>query len=116
MSLIQENKRIARERKTIGLMIQIFCNDKHNTKDNLCEECNELKSYSNIRLDKCPYGVNKTTCNKCPIHCYKPEMRERVREVMRYSGPKMSYKHPILAFHHITDGLRKPKLKEKEKK
>lgn len=51
---------------------------------------------------KCgPYGEEKPTCNKCPIHCYKPEPKEQMRLVMRYSGPRMLLKHPILAVRHL---------------
>ncbi|MHA2293784.1 MAG: nitrous oxide-stimulated promoter family protein [Candidatus Hodarchaeales archaeon] len=101
--------RLVRERKTIELMIEIYCSDKHATKRGLCEDCNILLQYANQKLDKCLYGETKTTCAKCPIHCYKPKMRQTVREVMRYSGPKMAYKHPILAFRHLLDGRNKAK-------
>ncbi len=40
-------------------------------------------------------------CSKCPIHCYKPKMREHIREVMRYSGPRMIFYHPIIAIKHM---------------
>jgi len=28
----------------------------------------------------------KPACKACPAHCYKPEMRARIRGVMRHSG------------------------------
>jgi hypothetical protein len=59
------------------------------------------------RLDTCPFQAGKTTCAKCPIHCYKPDMREQVRTVMRYAGPRMLLRHPILALWHLVDGVRK---------
>ncbi len=107
--------RLTRERKTIEMMIKIYCSDKHNTTQGLCKDCNNLLIYANQKLDKCPYGETKTTCAKCPIHCYKNDMRQRVRDVMGYSGPKMAYKHPILAFRHILDGRKKPKRTKKNK-
>lgn len=75
--------------------------DHHGTKDALCSECRELLEYAEVRLDRCPYGEEKPTCNKCPIHCYKPEPKEQMRLVMRYSGPRMLLKHPILAVRHL---------------
>jgi hypothetical protein len=36
-------------------------------------------------------------------------MREAVREVMRYAGPRMALRHPILAFLHLLDGFVKPR-------
>jgi hypothetical protein len=38
-------------------------------------------------------------------------MREQVKKVMRYSGPRMILHHPALAMHHAIDGLKKPKKK-----
>ena len=52
----------------------------------------------------------KTICyinNNCPIHCYKPDRREQVKSVMKYSGPRMIFKHPIFAIRHIIDGYKK---------
>jgi len=57
--------------------------------------------YANEKLDRCPYGQNKPTCNRCPIHCYKPQQREQARHIMRYAGPRMLLKHPILAIKHL---------------
>ena len=37
-------------------------------------------------------------------------MRERVREVMRYSGPRMLWRHPVLAAAHLMDGRKTPGL------
>jgi hypothetical protein len=33
-------------------------------------------------------------------------MRERIREVMRYAGPRMPLRHPILSIFHFIDGKR----------
>ena len=101
--------RILRERKTIEAMIEIYCKDLHEEDGKLCSECNELFGYAIMRLDKCPFQGKKTTCAKCPIHCYRPEMRTKVREVMKHSGPRMLFKHPILALHHLLDGPKKSK-------
>jgi hypothetical protein len=38
-------------------------------------------------------------------------MRERIRNVMRYSGPRMVYRHPVLALFHMVDGRRKKPIK-----
>jgi len=73
----------------------------------LCEECSALLAYARARLARCPYGVDKPTCAKCTTHCYKPAMREQVRAVMRYAGPRMVKEHPLLAAAHLTDGRRK---------
>lgn len=101
--------RLTRERKTIEIMVGIYCSGNHAMKNQLCEDCTGLLEYANHKIDKCPYNETKPTCTKCPVHCYKSDMRSLVREVMRYSGPRMTYKHPILAFRHLLDGFKKPK-------
>lgn len=102
------SQRLERERRTLCAMIELYCEGRHGT-DGLCADCEELHSYAMERLTKCPYGAKKPTCADCPIHCYKPVMRERVREVMRYAGPRMLGKHPVLALLHLWDGaVKKP--------
>jgi hypothetical protein len=101
-----DHPRIARENKTVEAMVNIYCHGQHGTKDELCFECTELLSYTRERLYQCPFQEDKTTCAKCPVHCYKPVMREKIRAVMRYAGPRMIYRHPILTLFHFIDGLR----------
>lgn len=106
------NPRMARERKTIRAMMEIFCHDQHKTKTGLCPSCDELLNYAMLRLDKCPFQEGKTTCAKCPVHCYKPDMREKIREVMKFAGPRMTYRHPVLALSHLIDGSRKEPIRK----
>lgn len=106
-----KDPRIIREEKTIQAMIRIYCRDKHGGADSFCSECEELGDYALARLARCPFQEVKTTCANCPVHCYKPAMRDRVREVMRYSGPRMAYEHPVLALFHLFDGI-KPKRRK----
>lgn len=96
-------RRIARERKTIRTMIGMYCRHHHGGSE-LCTECGALWAYAQKRLEKCPYGDEKPTCVNCPIHCYQAEMREKVREVMRFAGPRMLLSHPVLALFHVVDG------------
>ncbi len=96
-------QRLSRERHTIKVMSEIYCQRVHRTPGGLCAECQELFAYAMQRIDKCPFQDDKPTCAKCPIHCYKPAMRERVRRMMRYSGPRMLIYHPMLALLHYRD-------------
>lgn len=81
-------------------MIDMYCRHHHIT-DKHCESCKELYSYARQRSLKCPFGENKPACGKCPVHCYKPKMKAKIREVMKFSGPKMIHSHPILALRHF---------------
>lgn len=98
--------RMARESKTVEAMIRLYCREQHGTAEELCAECSELLEYARARLEKCPFQEGKTTCAKCPVHCYKPAMREKIRVVMRYAGPRMLSRHPVLTLWHLLDGLR----------
>ena len=95
--------RLAREKETLRAMVAVYCHDHHRPDKDLCDECEALLAYAEQRLAACPYGPDKPTCAHCPIHCYKTAMRERVREVMRYAGPRMLSRHPLLALRHLLD-------------
>ncbi len=89
-------ERLERERETIRKMIEIYCWRKHKSRrGELCNECSELLRYAYERLEKCPFGEEKPTCKKCPVHCYLPEMREKIREVMKFSGPRLLIFSPL---------------------
>lgn len=106
--LATQHPRITREKKTIEHMVELYCKKHHGTKGELCQDCSEFLSYAKLRLDKCPFQENKSTCGKCVVHCYKPEMKDKVRVIMRYSGPRLLLYHPSLALHHVWDGRKKP--------
>lgn len=106
-AIASRHPRLTRENKTIAAMIRMQCRARHHTPDGLCPDCHELLAYSGERLSRCPYREEKPQCVRCPIHCYKPAMRERIRAVMRYAGPRMTYRHPLLAFYHLIVGMRK---------
>jgi hypothetical protein len=104
---VDGSPRIAREKRTVEAMIRLYCAGRHGTRERLCDECSDLLQYAMQRLEKCPFQEHKPTCADCPIHCYRPLMRERIRSVMKYAGPRMVRRHPILAVRHLIDGLRK---------
>ncbi|MFW9826528.1 MAG: nitrous oxide-stimulated promoter family protein [Candidatus Thorarchaeota archaeon] len=101
------NNSLEKERKTIKTMIRMYCKNHHDPKLELCDNCSQLFDYASKRLQYCQYGESKPICENCTIHCYKPDMREKVRKVMRYSGPRMIYTHPIMGFRHLFKKLRK---------
>ncbi|HWQ04031.1 MAG TPA: nitrous oxide-stimulated promoter family protein [Longilinea sp.] len=106
--------RMRRERITIDKMIGLYCRENHDTNGALCVECARLQVYTHQRLEKCAFGSEKPTCANCPVHCYQSAMREKVRTVMRYSGPRMLIHHPLLTVRHLLDGRRPaPRLKRR---
>ncbi len=100
-------KRLAREFRTMEKMVEIYCANHHVEQGvSDCEECQTFLAYAERRLEKCPYEQAKPTCARCPIHCYKRAQREKARVIMRYAGPRMTYRHPWLALMHLVDKLR----------
>ncbi len=110
-----EKKRL-REQEVVEEMIHLYCKKNHSEYDPknkcMCKECQELSDYAKQRSQLCPFMENKTFCANCKVHCYKPEMREKIRKVMRYSGPRMLFYHPILAMWHLITSM-KEKRKQK---
>ena len=91
---------IEKEQRTAEQMIRIYCRHKEGNKE-LCPTCRQLLQYAHNRLKHCTFGEQKKTCRNCPIHCYKPEMKKRIQEVMRYAGPRMFFFHPITTIKHF---------------
>ena len=106
--------KIEKEKKVSSLMIDIYCKRKHKSKKELCVQCKELKEYVFLRLDKCPFKEEKTFCSNCKIHCYQKDMRIKIKEVMRFAGPRMIFHHPMLAIKHIVESRREKKKNGKK--
>ncbi len=106
-----ESKR-EREKRIVALMIRLYCRKKHGTRKELCTECQALQDYAMQRSDKCPFMETKTFCSNCKVHCYRPEMREKIREVMRFSGPRMMLYHPVMAVSHLIESRKEKKRLE----
>lgn len=98
--------RIDREKITVSHMIKLYCKHHHKGKD-LCDSCSHLHDYAMKRLENCPYEDDKPTCAECPIHCYRKKEKEEIRKIMRYSGPRMIFYHPIMAVFHLIDEKKK---------
>jgi len=95
-----------KELKDLKVLLQftsVYCRAKHNGhkgivetaegelqrlplgKYPVCNECAELLLYAFERRLRCPLE-DKPVCKHCPVHCYKPGYREKVREIMKFSG------------------------------
>ena len=103
-----------REKELVSQMIALYCRKKHGGKHGLCQECAELEAYARQRSDKCPFMETKTFCSNCKVHCYRPVMGEKIREVMRFSCTRMIFFHPITAVRHVIETKREKKRLEKK--
>ena len=103
-----------REKEIVSLMISLYCRKKHKEKG-LCRECAELEAYARMRADRCPFMEDKTFCSNCKVHCYQADMREKIRDVMRFSGPRMMFHHPVMAVRHVIESKKEKKRQEKSR-
>lgn len=95
-----------KEQETVSRMIRIYCHGRHGVREGLCPQCRDLEEYARKRSACCPFMKTKTFCSNCRVHCYQPEMREKIREVMRYSGWRMLFIDPSQAIRHVCERLR----------
>ena len=104
----------ARERAVVGQMVRVYCRGNHKdertaggvSRDGLCPECAELARYAYARIVRCPFIATRTFCSHCRVHCYAPAQRQAIKDVMRYAGPRMLLRYPVMTVHHGIDTLR----------
>lgn len=101
-----------REKALVSQMIALYCR-KHHGGRTLCADCAALDAYARARSDRCPFMETKTFCASCRVHCYRPDMREKIREVMRYAGPRMLLDHPVMVIRHGFETIREKRKREK---
>lgn len=107
-------KDIDKEKEVVQCMIELYCRGNHKPEKNrLCVQCQELSDYALKRLDLCPFGNSKPFCSNCKIHCYQKDMRIRIRNVMRYSRPRMLFYYPHLAIRHLFLGITRKERRPK---
>lgn len=91
-----------REKELLNEMIKLYCKKNHHSNE-LCPCCKEVFNYACNAINRCPFMATKTFCSSCKSHCYKPEMRQKIRQIMRFSGCRMLFRHPIILIRHILD-------------
>ena len=92
-----------KEARTVACMIEVYCRGHHGGGKPLCPDCQALLDYARLRLSKCPHVDSKPFCSSCAIHCYRPDRKEQIRQVMRYAGPRMLLHHPVIAIRHVME-------------
>lgn len=99
-------KKREHEQQMVSEMIYLYCRKKHHSKNQLCKSCSDLERYAKVRSQSCPYIETKTFCSSCKVHCYKSDMREEIHKVMRFSGPRIIFLHPIYVFRHLIETIK----------
>lgn len=107
-----------KEIETVSLMIGLYCQKKHGTKKGeLCPECRQLLDYVKFRRMKCRGVTKSPSARTAAFIVINRICSEKIARVMRFSGPKMVFYHPVIAFSHLAETKRqKRKLKKAEEK
>lgn len=84
------------ETRVVCEMIDLYYKKHPNPK-----EQEELTAYAKLRISKCPFMESKSFRSHCKVHCYRNEKREQIRQVMRYAGPRMLLRHPLMTLRHL---------------
>ncbi len=100
------NEKRTQEQRMLEFMIQIYCRGNHKQGKTICKECRQLLDYAAERTRKCPFMQTKSFCSACKVHCYAPDRRKKIQDVMRYAGPRMIFYHPLPAILHMYTTLR----------
>ncbi|MCX8126125.1 MAG: nitrous oxide-stimulated promoter family protein [Dehalococcoidia bacterium] len=99
------NRKKEKDVKMLGKFVSIYCRENHPTPEKstlpvkderllallkgtnllLCQDCQKLLSHGLAKLMLCPYDP-KPMCKKCKTHCYAPGYRQKMQNVMRFSG------------------------------
>lgn len=103
-----------KEKELVSQMIALYCKKKHGGSHGLCKDCAALDDYARARSERCPFMETKTFCSNCKVHCYQPAMRDKIRDVMRFSGPRMIFHHPSTAISHVLETKKEKKRLETE--
>ena len=87
-----------RKKSVLATMIELYCRKNHSR--NLCRHCQELLDYSYKKIDSCPFLEEVSFCSSCEVHCFSESRRQEIKKVMRFSGPRMIFYHPLLTLKH----------------
>lgn len=100
----KRKSRIDKEKALVERMIRLYCQHAESNSE-LCTSCKELIIYAHRKLDLCRYGNAKGNCSNCTRHCYAPKNREKIRQVMRYVGPRMIILSPLAFWQHLWQSI-----------
>ena len=97
------SERADKDRRTLEAIGRIYCSAHHDdAKDEagLCPSCRETVAATLARTEACPYD-HEGNCQDCDIHCQRGEAQARIREIMRYSAPRMAVRHPLMTAEYL---------------
>jgi uncharacterized paraquat-inducible protein A len=104
--------------KVLVKFIQLYCAAHHDNQEQaalpteieemfksgvaLCPECSAILEHGLLKRSRCPLDP-KPSCKRCHIHCYSREYREKIRNIMAYSGKRMILRGRLdYLWHYLT--------------
>lgn len=108
-----ETKR-EREKKMISQMIALYCHRNHHTRGAPLSRVRGAERLRPRPLRALPVHGDEDLLRQLPRARYKPDMREKIRAVMRFSGPRMIFYHPVAAIRHVVETKREKKRLKRE--
>ena len=113
-------REIAKDLKVLGKFVETYCKHHHDAererftmsglditvttlgKRRVCPDCRNLLAHAVVKRARCPLDP-KPACRLCAVHCYSPENRRKIREVMKFSGRHLILRgHLHLLFHFLA--------------
>jgi hypothetical protein len=102
-----DDPKVISDLKILAKFIEVYCDGNHADADRtavklqthdvnelmgkplkLCPGCQKLLAHALVKRTVCPMDP-KPQCKHCPRHCYHPNYRRQIQEVMKYSGRKL---------------------------
>ncbi|MCU0724724.1 MAG: nitrous oxide-stimulated promoter family protein [Planctomycetes bacterium] len=118
-------RQIGKDLRVLGLFVETYCRKHHRDvpreafrmgaldlsptglgRREVCAECRKLLSHAVAKRARCPLEP-KPSCRLCPVHCYAPVYRQRIREVMKFSGRHLILRGRLHLLLHFLE--RRPK-------
>lgn len=115
----RDERRLNRDLRTLASFVTLYCERRHADREKstvilkahdlsslagrtvcLCAECAKLLKHAVVKRCSCPMDP-KPACKRCPQHCYAPEYRRRIQQVMRYSGRSLLLSGRIDYLFHL---------------
>ena len=97
---------VPKEKENIRKSFGKYCNENHGTSDEkLCPKCTALLTTVMLKIQRCPYGINKPVCDNCETPCFGEEATNNFREIMKSSRKKMLLSHPLMTIKHKIASL-----------
>lgn len=100
-----------KERRLLSCMVAYYCRKNHGNRVRLCPECADVDRFIRQRCH-CPRQEATRLCRSCPAQCGRPELKEKLRRMVRYACPRMLFRHPVTVSRYVAAARREKKAEK----